>query len=283
MLEGQALVLGGGGVAGIAWMTGLLAGLTDAGQDVTGADLLVGTSAGASVAAQVASGLSLDALFARQADPELQAREIWAELDLRRVAAELGQLMIGVTSAEDARRRVGAYALAAGTVPEAERRAVIESRLPAPDWPPRRVLLVAVDAETGETRVFDRQSQVSLADAVAASCAVPGVWPPVTIGGCRYVDGGIRSNDNADLAAGSRQITVISPLGYDPPFPSPMPLREVVGQLRSDGSAVTVIVPDDASAAAMGTNPLDPATRTPAAYSGRNQGRAGQAGRAAAG
>jgi NTE family protein len=75
MGEGRALVLGGGGVAGIAWMTGLLAGLADAGQDVTGADLLVGTSAGAAVAAQVGSGLSLDALFARQTDPALQARE----------------------------------------------------------------------------------------------------------------------------------------------------------------------------------------------------------------
>jgi NTE family protein len=73
MPEGKALVLGGGGVAGIAWMTGVLAGLADAGQDVTGADLLVGTSAGATVAAQVGSGLPLDALFARQVDPALQA------------------------------------------------------------------------------------------------------------------------------------------------------------------------------------------------------------------
>lgn len=87
MPAGQALVLGGGGVAGIAWMTGLLAGLADAGQDVTGADLLVGTSAGAAVAAQVGSGLSLDALFARQTEPALQAREISAEVDMQEVAA----------------------------------------------------------------------------------------------------------------------------------------------------------------------------------------------------
>ena len=274
MPAGQALVLGGGGVAGIAWTTGLLAGLADAGQDVTGADLIVGTSAGAAVAAQLGSGLPLDALFARQAEPALQARELVAELDLQKLAAEFGELMSGVTSAQDGQRRIGAYALAADTVPEAERRAVIESRLPSPNWPSRRMLLVAVDAETGGMRAFDRESGVSLIDAVAASCAVPGIWPPVTIGGRRYVDGGVRSGENADLAAGCGRIVVISPLGYDSALPSPMPLRRVVGELRSDGSAVTVIAPDDASAAAMGLNPLDPATRTPAAHAGRAQGRA---------
>ncbi len=275
MPEGRALVLGGGGVAGIAWMTGVLAGLAEAGQDVTGADVIVGTSAGAAVAAQVGSGLSLDALFARQVDPGLQAREISAELDMEKVAAEFTELLTGVTSAEDAQRRVGAYALAARTVPEAERLAAVGSRLPSPDWPARRILLVAVDAETGEMRVFDRQSGVSLVDAVAASCAVPGIWPPVSTGGRRYVDGGVRSSDNADLAAGSAEIVVLSPMGLNSPFPSPMPLRDVVSRLRSEGSAVTVIAPDTASAAAMGGNPLDPATRVPAAQAGRAQGRAG--------
>jgi len=278
MPDGQALVLGGGGVAGIAWMTGVLAGLAEAGQDVTGADLIVGTSAGAAVAAQVGSGLPLDALFARQVDPALQAREIAAELDMEKIAAEFGELLAGLTSAEtaqEAQRRVGAFALAARTVPEAERRAAVSSRLPTPQWPARRILLVAVDAESGEMRVFDRQSGVDLIDAVAASCAVPGVWPPVSIGGRRYVDGGVRSSDNADLAAGCAGIVVLSPLGYDSPFPSPMALRDVVGRLRSEGSAVTVITPGEASVAAMGINPLDPATRLPAAQAGLAQGRAG--------
>ena len=101
-----------------------------------------------------------------------------------------------------------------------------------------------------------------------------GVWPPVSIGGRRYVDGGIRSSDNADLATGSAEIVVLSPLGLNSPFPSPMPLRDVVSRLRAEGSAVTVITPDGASAAAMGANPLDPATRVPAAQTGRAQGRA---------
>lgn len=170
-------------------------------------------------------------------------------------------------------RRVGAYALAARTVPEADRLAAVSTRPPSPEWPARRILLVAVDAEAGETRVFDRQSGVNLVDAVAASCAVPGIWPLVSIGGRRYVDGGVRSSDNADLATGSAEIVVVSPLGLDPPFPSP--LRDVVGRLRAEGSAVTVISPDAASAAALGVNPLDPATRVPAAQAGRAQGRAG--------
>jgi NTE family protein len=213
MENGRALVLGGGGVAGIAWITGLLTGLAEAGQDVTDADLIVGTSAGATVAAQVGSGLGLDQLFRRQTEPALQSREIMAKLDLDQLAADWAEIMQGVTSAEDALRRVGAYALAADTVPEAERRAVIESRLPSREWPSRRMLLVAVDAQTGQTRAFDQDSGVSLVDAVGASCAVPGVWPPVTIGGRRYVDGGVRSSDNADLAAGYGRILVISPLG----------------------------------------------------------------------
>jgi NTE family protein len=278
MSEGDALVLGGGGVAGIAWLTGVLAGLADADQDVTGADLLVGTSAGAAVAAQVGSGLSLDALFARQVDPALQAREISVKVDMAKLGAEFAALLAGsaaAESAQDAQRRVGAFALAADTVPEADRRAAVSSRLPSPEWPSRRMLLVAVDAETGETRIFDRDSGVDLVDAVGASCAVPGVWPPVSIGGRRYVDGGVRSSDNADLAAGYGRIVVLSPLGYDSPLPSPLPLRDVVAQLRAAGSAVTVIAPDDASVAAMGVNPLDPGTRVPAAEAGRAQGRAG--------
>lgn len=275
MRDGHALVLGGGGVAGIAWTTGLLAGLADSSQDVTGADLIIGTSAGSTVAAQLGSGLTLAELFARQAEPALQSAELGAELDLARLGAELMEYLAGATSADDMLRRIGQYALDAQTVPEAVRRAVIESRLPSHDWPARPITLVAVDASTGEMRLFASGSGVSLVDAVAASCAVPGIWPPVTIGGHRYVDGGVRSSDNADLAAGYGRITVISPLGLDSPLPSPLPLRQVVGELRADGAEVTVISPDARSLAAIGANPLDPGTRTPAAQAGRAQGQAG--------
>jgi NTE family protein len=277
MTDEHALVLGGGGVAGIAWMTGLLTGLAEAGDDVTGADLMIGTSAGANVAAQIGSGLPLSELFARQADPSRQPPEIMAELDVQKLAAELGDYLAGARTPAETLRRIGAYALASQTVPEAVRRSIIEGRLPSHRWPARRIQLTAVDAATGQLQVFDSASGASLVDAVAACSAVPGIWPAVTIGASRYVDGGVRSADNADLAAGCRRITVISPIGFDSLIPSSLPLRQEVAKLRADGSAVTVIVPDAASAAAIGTNSLDPATRTPAAKAGLAQGRAGLA------
>ena len=270
-----ALVLGGGGLAGIAWMTGLLAGLAEAGDDLTGADVIIGTSAGAHVAAQLGSGLPLTELLARQEDPSRQPAEMMAELHFAKFGAEIGGRLAGAATVAETRRRLGAYALAAETLPESVRRKVIEGRLPSHDWPVRRIRLTAVDAVTGELRVFDSASGASLVDAVAASSALPGIWPPVTIGGSRYMDGGIRSADNADLAAGFARVTVISPVGFDSLIPSPRPLREAVAQLRSDGSAVTVIVPDAASAAVIRSNTLDPATRTPAATAGLAQGRAG--------
>jgi NTE family protein len=269
----EALVLGGGGVGGIAWMTGLLAGLADAGQDVTQApDLVIGTSAGSTVAAQLGSGLSLDELYARQVEPALQSAELMAELDVERFGAQMAGALRGAASKAELRRAVGALALEAQTVPEAKRRAVIESRLPSTAWPRRTTKIVAVDAESGEPRVFDNDSGVDLVDAVMASCAVPGVWPPVTIGGRRYVDGGIRSITNVDLAVDASRVLVIAPIGDL--LPSEWPHDRSVRKLRQNGAEVAVIGPDGASQAAIGANPLDPSTRRPAAEAGRAQGRA---------
>ena len=271
----HVLVLGGGGVAGIAWMTGLLAGLADARQDITGADVIIGTSAGANVAAQLGSGLGLDELFARQTEPALQAAEIPAEIDFGKLGAEMAEYMAGAPSLEEVLQRTGAYALAAQTVNEARRLAVIESRLPSHDWPSRPIRLMAVDCKTGVLRAFDSAAGVSLVDAVAASCAVPGVWPPVTIGGSRYMDGGVRSMDNADLATDASRVTVVSPFGLAAPLAGLMTLPDAVAGLRAGGAEVTVFEPDQASREAMGANPLDPAARAPAAQAGRAQGRAG--------
>ncbi|WP_431950205.1 patatin-like phospholipase family protein [Actinacidiphila sp. bgisy167] len=275
----DALVLGGGGVAGIAWITGLLTGLSDAGHDVTGATTLVGTSAGATVAAQLGSGLPLRELYARQTEPELQSAEIMAEVDLANFGAGIADVLQGAASVADMRRAVGAYALEAETVPEAVRRRVIESRLPSRTWPASRtVRIVAVDAQTGRPQVFDGSSGVGLVDAVAASCAVPGIWPPVTIGGRRFVDGGVRSASNADYAAGAARVLVIVPMGTAELFPSERALEQCVAELRAAGAEVAVVGPDEASVAAIGTNPLDPATRRPAAEAGRAQGRELRAG-----
>ncbi|RSM77325.1 patatin [Kibdelosporangium aridum] len=260
----HALVLGGGGVAGIAWMTGVLAGLAEAGMDVSGADLVVGTSAGSTVAAQLGGGLSLDELYARQVDPALQNKEIDPGVDLESYVANLAEVLDGVTSDVEIRRRIGAVALTADTVSEAERRAVIASRLPSHEWPSFTLKIVAVDAETGEPRVFDNSSGVNLVDAVAASCAVPMVWPPVTIDGRRYVDGGIRSTHNADYAADYDKVVALLPMGVTQLVPS--------SDLLSTLDAFLTITPDTVSAEAIGTTPLDPSTRAPAAKAGRAQG-----------
>ena len=262
----RTLVLGGGGVAGIAWANGVLAGLAEGGADVTNADLLIGTSAGSNVAAQLASGLPLTDLYQRQIDPALQSRELIPQ----GVAVEkLMEAWAGIFGRNEdpvkVRIELGELALGTETVPESARIAVIESRLPVHAWPDRKMIITAVEATTGEPRLFDRASGVDLVDAVAASSAVPGVWPPVTIDGVRFIDGGVRTSVNADLAEGSDRVLVIAPL------PDPW-LDQDVANLISGGSKVEVLVPDEESLATFGTNPLDPATRVPAAKAGRAQG-----------
>jgi NTE family protein len=154
------------------------------------------------------------------------------------------------------------------------RKAAIAARLPVPDWPDRPVLLPAIDALTGELTVFSRDSGVALVDAVAASCAVPGIWPPVTINGRRYIDGGVGSATHADLAAGYDRILVIVPAQPDQPDQAG-PFEQLDGELeRLKPGRSHVVYADAASVDAFGTNPLSPATRPPAARAGRAVGRA---------
>jgi NTE family protein len=198
-----------------------------------------------------------------------------AEFSWDKFADDVGPYLAGAATQAEQLRNYGRFALDADTVPEPERIAVIESRLPSREWPVTPARLTAVDCVSGELTVFDAASGVSLVEAVAASSALPGVWPPVTIGGRRYMDGAVRSADNADLAAGAARVVVISPLGLDSPLPTLLPLREVLASLKDGGAEVTVISPDEASVAAIGRNALDPATRVPAATAGRAQGRTG--------
>src|SRR5881227_3692171 len=200
----RALVFGGGGVAGVAWELGILLGLYDKGVNVRDADIIIGTSAGSVVGAQIASGTDLESLFTSQLTPVEQTKERKVEFDPVQMMEAFRQAVEGAgPDIKAIRARIGAYALTAPTIPEAERRAIIETRLPVHTWPLQRLLIVAVDTETGEEYIMDRTSGVSLVDAVSASCAVPGIWPPVTIAGRRYMDGGVRSATNADLARGS--------------------------------------------------------------------------------
>ena len=263
-----ALVLGGGGITGIAWEIGVLAGLAEAGVDLSGADLVVGTSAGSVVGAQLTSGADLEALFARQLEPPTGER---AARMTRAALARYGWAVLRSRGDDVAfRRRVGALALAAeqaGLTPtEQERLDVIGSRLVSRAWPDRDLRITTVDAQTGEFRVLDRTSGVPLLQAVAASCAVPGVYPPVTIDGRRYVDGGMRSAANADLVEGCDRVVVLAPIprGIGP-------LASVDAQVTGMVARVAVVSPDEASRRAIGRNVLDPAARAGSARAGRAQ------------
>jgi NTE family protein len=264
----KALVLGGGGVAGIAWELGVLDALATAGVDLTTADRIVGTSAGSAVGAQLCTGESLESLCARQLVPAAQSAELQVESSLDSLIEQFAACFEGASNALEVRRRLGAVALSAPTVEEAARIAVIESRLSSHEWSERELLITAVDAFTGEFRVFDRHSGVSLVSAVAASCAVPGIWPPVTISDTRFMDGGVNSGSNADLAEGCEVVVIVAPFagGFGPTV-------DVEAEaLRATGAIVEVIAADAGATEAFGTNVLDPATRVPSLREGRRQG-----------
>ncbi|WP_199438819.1 patatin-like phospholipase family protein [Umezawaea beigongshangensis] len=264
----RALVLGGGGLAGIAWEIGVLRGLLDHGVDVTDAELVVGTSAGSVVGALLTTGADLEELYQAQLEAGSGA-ERPVDFDAERFGTAVLEAMAGATTPQEVRARIGAIALAADTVPEAERRDVIASRLPVHEWPERRLLVVAVNAVTGEWTAFDRDSGAGLVDAVAASCAVPGVWPPITIGDDRWIDGGVRSITNADLAGGCDAVVILAPMV--PPEGNPFggPVQEA--ERLAATTQVRLFAADEQSAAAFGSNPLDPATRPGAARAGRAQ------------
>lgn len=271
----RTLVLGAGGLAVVAWQTGVVAGLADAGVDVRTADLLIGTSAGACVAAQITSGLSLEMLFQRQSEPRLQTHEPAPNVDTRQFVEDIAEVSAQDGGREEILRKIGALAVSAPTVSEADRRKTIAARLPNHDWPRHELHLIAVDVESGERRAFTRADGVGLVDAVAASCAVPGMWPPVTIDGRRYIDGGVYSADNADLASGAQAVVVLALASVKPPV-GLMPIEPALESLRGAGAEVAVIRPDEATIAAFassGGNLLDPSVRAIAARAGRAQGR----------
>ena len=278
----RALVLGGGGSAGNAWLIGVIAGLFDAGLDVTEADLIIGTSAGSTAAAQITSATPTELLAAilsahqQRTDPAGSDR---GRVPVGPVTDHMERTSRIIAAAEDAadmRRRLGAAALeldaASDGFGQTRWRATVAARLPSQHWPERTMLITAVDAQTGEPVVFDRHSGVDLADAVAASTSS---GAPYRIGDNRYLDGGYRRNENADLATGYGRVLVLSPLGgrTRTPLEWEMHLAAQVDELRACGSRVETILPDGNSRNAFGSNLMDLSTRPPAARAGYDQGR----------
>jgi NTE family protein len=281
---GRALVLGGGGSAGNAWLIGVIAGLSDAGLDATEADLIIGTSAGSTAAAQITSATPAE-LLAQILAAAPRQRTGPAGSDGGRVPnrsatdhmERTSRIFGAAEDAADLRRRMGAAALDMDAESDGSRqtrwRATVATRLPSQHWPERTVLITAVDARAGEPVVFDRQSGVDLADAVAASCSS---GPPYRIDDNRFIDGAYRRNENADLAAGYGRVLVLSPLGgrTRAPLGWGMHLGAQVDELRASGSRVETILPDSNSLNAFGTNLMDLSARPPAARAGYDQGRA---------
>ena len=266
-------MLAGGGLAGIAWETGVLRGIADespaTAKALLDSDVLVGTSAGSTVAAQLGSGLGLDALFDRQMAPSS------SELNPNVGVEEITELFLTAmmqpnTTKVEKLQKIGAVALSTETVAEPVRREVIAQRLPSHEWPEGVLRISAIDTATGELVMLDRASGVDLVDAVAASCAVPGVWPPVTIGDRRYMDGGVGSTVNLALADDCDVIVALLPQGRSTPSPFGSGAVEEVDDL---GASAFGVFADDESLAAFGANPLDPACRAPSALAGREQGR----------
>ena len=264
----RAIVLGGGGVTGIGWEVGVLAGLQDGGVDVGAADLVIGTSAGAFVGALLAAGAELTGTATRVADdgtaPDLPS------VDFGLVAEAFGVMSDRSLPAATARTRVGALARAAEVGDPAAFVAWFADRLPLADWPPA-LRVTAVDAVSGQPVTWTAASGVDLVTAVAASCAVPCVFPPVPVGGSLYMDGGVRSVTNADLAAGASAVIVLAPIvGVFRGTPT--------AELRALGDARHALVAPDADAReAMGDNVFDDSRRASAVAAGRAQGAASAA------
>jgi NTE family protein len=236
----------------------------------------------------------LASVLSQPAQPVGQNRELPPSLPMATVFERMRAIGAAAISGADLQRAMGAFGLesdAAFEPGEAERRrAMVAARLPRRQWPERPMIVVAVDAHTGELAAFDRDFGVDLVDAVTASTALPGVTPTHSINGTRYINGGVRSGENADLASGYANVVVLSPFGgrngtppergADPAgqfeglrrFPG-ADLPSEVEALREQGSHVEVITPDADSRAAMGTNQMDPAIRIAAARAGFAQGK----------
>ena len=283
----RALVLGGGGSAGNAWVIGVIAGLAEAGLDLTTADLTIGTSSGSTTAAQIA-GATPGELYSTTVAavppprPAPGAPE-GARAAPRPMADHLKRFRAIIamsTDAADMRRRMGALTLEEDAGSDgsgsARWRSIVAARLPRPEWPDRTTFITAVDARTGEPVVFDRHSGVDLVDAVAASTS--GGTSAYRIGDGRYIDGGYRSNaENADLAAGYGRVLVLSPLSGRSlhPLEWGTHLATQIDALRAGGSRVETVFPDSGAAHLFGANAMDPSLRAPAARAGYDQGRAG--------
>lgn len=270
----QALVLGGGGVVGIAWETGIVAGLLDNGVDLRHAEAIIGTSAGSIIGTRLAAGHDLRQAESRTAIP---IPPVEGGPDMAVLAKVFGRWTSAATVDDAFLREIGALAGQARTPAEADWIAAAGGGASVAQWPHDRLRLIAVDIESGALGVHDRASGAELERAIAASCAIPGMFPPVAINGRRFMDGGVRSGTSADLLVGDapEQVVVIAPITTGTAGFGALADRSLdaeIGQLHAVGSHVTRIVPLEAEQAAFGPNLMDASRASAAQQAGYDRG-----------
>lgn len=289
----RALVLGGGGLVGIAWELGVLTGLAQQGVDLTGRfesgglrpDAIVGTSAGSVVGSMIGSkSLALLTEMALQDDAAAAALESLPLLDFALMDECFTAWRDLLDDTPESLAAVGRLALKFEGVGEDR---YVQSMVDTVghDWLDDRFRCTSVNAQDGSFSVWGAASGVSLARAVAASCAVPTIFPAVTIetknGSARYVDGGVRSGTSIDLVAGARRILVLAPIGswsgdaLDPAAAAAVVRETAIAEAA--GSSVITVYPDETTNTATMYSPLtrmDPGAREPALEHGIRQGTA---------
>jgi NTE family protein len=259
-----ALVLGAGGLAGVAWEAGVVTGLRGAGIDLADADRFVGTSAGAVVGTLLAGRVDLATILNGRRPDAPPVRPDW-ERGSRAFA-----LLNSGRPTKEVRVGIGALALEADVGDEEAQVAAFASWLPVDRWPDRPLHITAVDALTGEFVAWSRDSGVPLVRAVAASCAVPCVFPPVTVDGRRYIDGGVRSGTNADVAGEADVVVVLAPLAGLRSYGAP---GTELDALRARAKVV-LVTPDAAAQEAFGPTMMDPSRQVASFAAGLAQGAA---------
>lgn len=288
-----AVVLGAGGSVGHAFHCGVLAAVQEAtGFDASQADLLVGTSAGSVVATLLAGGISPSDLAAPALDRERSAdgaqilsrltaagrpaEEAPPEVDLRHWVRPAAPRLLARLATRPHRARPGLFAAAAlPSGPRSNRHVAGHVPILFGDRWPEQVWVPAVRLDDGERVVFGRPGDpvAGLADAVAASCAVPGYYRPVTIHGDRYLDGGVHSPTNLDVVAdGNFDLVVVSSpmsVAADRRWSADLPLRLAWAALLArerrtverTGTRVVAFQPTAADQRVMGLRHLDPSRR----------------------
>lgn len=272
-MKERALVLGGGGPVGVAWEAGLVAGLLDEGVDVRRADFVLGTSAGSIVGSAVAAGVDLNLIAEAQRNVSQPATGAGGgPPDLSKLMAFMMRFPPTGEPSIELRQELGQFSLSAQTASEEQFVAMLGGGLAPGGWP-ETFACTAVDTASGEFHVWRKADGIELARGVSSSCSVPGIFPAVTIKGRRWMDGGMRSSINIDVAAGYRRVLAVAVIPAMARAWLAPRFEAEAESVRAEGGEMHLIAPDDAASEAFGTNLMDGSRRPAVMEAGRAQGR----------